>query len=54
MRLSLSVVFSALAGYLLGAIEVDFYTLTLLAFGGYFMLALLMHLIKLQKKIWMR
>ena len=37
MRLSLSVVFSALAGYLLGAIEVDFYTLTLLAFGGYFM-----------------
>lgn len=37
MRLSLSVVFSALAGYLLGAIEVDFYTVALLAFGGYFM-----------------
>ncbi|WP_298894140.1 heme o synthase [uncultured Psychroserpens sp.] len=37
MRLSISVVFSALAGYLLGAIEVDFYTLVLLAFGGYFM-----------------
>ena len=37
MRLSISVVFSALAGYLLGAIEVDLYTLTLLAFGGYFM-----------------
>ena len=37
MRLSLSVVFSALAGYLLGAIEVDPYTLVLLAFGGYFM-----------------
>ena len=37
MRLSISVVFSALAGYLLGAIEVDYYTLTLLAFGGYFM-----------------
>lgn len=37
MRLSLSVVFSALAGYLLGAVEVDFYTLVLLAFGGYFM-----------------
>jgi protoheme IX farnesyltransferase len=37
MRLSISVVFSALAGYLLGAIEVDYYTLALLAFGGYFM-----------------
>ncbi|WP_298761477.1 heme o synthase [uncultured Psychroserpens sp.] len=37
MRLSISVVFSALAGYLLGAIEVDIYTLVLLAFGGYFM-----------------
>ncbi|MCD2258658.1 heme o synthase [Psychroserpens luteolus] len=37
MRLSISVVFSALAGYLLGAIEVDAYTLVLLAFGGYFM-----------------
>ncbi|WP_299333779.1 heme o synthase [uncultured Psychroserpens sp.] len=37
MRLSISVVFSALAGYLLGAIEVDLYTLVLLAFGGYFM-----------------
>ncbi len=37
MRLSLSVVFSALAGYLLGAIEVDVNTLVLLAFGGYFM-----------------
>ena len=37
MRLSVSVVFSAIAGYLLGAIEVDFRTLVLLAFGGYFM-----------------
>ncbi|MGB3605591.1 MAG: heme o synthase [Psychroserpens sp.] len=37
MRLSISVVFSAIAGYLLGAIEVDAYTLVLLAFGGYFM-----------------
>ncbi|WP_299271736.1 heme o synthase [uncultured Psychroserpens sp.] len=37
IRLSVSVVFSALAGYLLGAIEVDLYTLVLLAFGGYFM-----------------
>ncbi|MFT4804230.1 MAG: protoheme IX farnesyltransferase, partial [Psychroserpens sp.] len=38
MRLSISVVFSALAGYLLGVVgQVDFYTLTLLAFGGYFM-----------------
>jgi protoheme IX farnesyltransferase len=37
MRLSLSVVFSSLAGYLLGADEVSLYTLVLLAFGGYFM-----------------
>ncbi len=37
MRLSLSVVFSSLAGYLLGVETVDFKTLTLLAFGGYFM-----------------
>ena len=37
MRLSLSVVFSSLAGYLLGAETVSFYILILLAFGGYFM-----------------
>ncbi len=37
IRLSLSVVFSSLAGYLLGADTVSFYTLILLAFGGYFM-----------------
>ncbi|MCK5401355.1 MAG: heme o synthase [Flavobacteriaceae bacterium] len=37
IRLSLSVVFSSLAGYLLGADTVNFYTLILLAFGGYFM-----------------
>jgi protoheme IX farnesyltransferase len=37
MRLSLSVVFSSLAGYLLGTDTVSFYTLLLLAFGGYFM-----------------
>lgn len=37
IRLSVSVVFSAIAGYLLGAAEVDAYTLLLLAFGGYFM-----------------
>ena len=37
MGLSLSVVFSAVAGYLLGAETVDFKVLTLLAFGGYFM-----------------
>lgn len=37
MRLSISVVFSSIAGYLLGAITVDVYTLILLAFGGYFM-----------------
>ncbi len=37
MRLSLSVVFSSIAGYLLGAETVDFTTLFLLALGGYFM-----------------
>ncbi len=37
MRLSLSVVFSSIAGYLLGAETVDFYILFLLALGGYFM-----------------
>ncbi|HEX9600609.1 MAG TPA: heme o synthase [Mariniflexile sp.] len=37
MRLALSVVFSSLAGYLLGVETVDFKTLVLLAFGGYFM-----------------
>ena len=37
MRLALSVVFSSLAGYLLGADDIDFKTLVLLAFGGYFM-----------------
>ncbi|NQX85665.1 MAG: protoheme IX farnesyltransferase [Flavobacteriaceae bacterium] len=37
MGLSLSVVFSSLAGYLLGADTVDFKILVLLAFGGYFM-----------------
>lgn len=37
MGLALSVVFSSLAGYLLGADTVNFKTLILLAFGGYFM-----------------
>ncbi|WP_100610142.1 heme o synthase [Confluentibacter lentus] len=37
MRLAVSVVFSSLAGYLLGVDIVDFKTLVLLAFGGYFM-----------------
>lgn len=37
IRLSLSVVFSSIAGYLLGAHSVEFSTLLLLAFGGYFM-----------------
>lgn len=37
MRLALSVVFSSLAGYLLGAETVDLTTLVLLALGGYFM-----------------
>ena len=37
MRLALSVVFSSLAGYMLGVETIDFKTLILLAFGGYFM-----------------
>lgn len=37
MRLSLSVVFSSVAGYLLGAYSIDFSTIILLCFGGYFM-----------------
>ena len=37
MRLSLSVVFSSIAGHLLGTQQVEVYTLILLAFGGYFM-----------------
>jgi protoheme IX farnesyltransferase len=37
MGLSLSVVFSSLAGYLLGADTIDYTVLILLAFGGYFM-----------------
>lgn len=37
MRLALSVVFSSIAGYLLGVDVVNFKTLALLAFGGYFM-----------------
>ena len=37
MGLSLSVVFSSIAGYFLGAETIDITTLILLAFGGYFM-----------------
>ncbi|QNK77291.1 heme o synthase [Winogradskyella undariae] len=37
MGLSLSVVFSSIAGYFLGAENINFATLALLAFGGYFM-----------------
>lgn len=37
MGLSLSVVFSSIAGYLLGADSVNIVTLILLCFGGYFM-----------------
>lgn len=37
MGLALSVVFSSVAGYLLGAETIEFKTLLLLAFGGYFM-----------------
>ncbi|WP_053992974.1 heme o synthase [Mangrovimonas sp. TPBH4] len=37
IRLSVSVVFSSIAGYLLGAERIELTTLILLAFGGYFM-----------------
>lgn len=37
MRLAVSVVFSSIAGYFLGAAVVDFVTVLLLAIGGYFM-----------------
>ncbi|MGR7812464.1 heme o synthase [Lacinutrix undariae] len=37
VRLSVSVVFSSIAGYLLGTDVVEIYTLILLSFGGYFM-----------------
>lgn len=37
MRLSVSVVFSAVAGYFLGAETIDWSIVILLAFGGYFM-----------------
>lgn len=37
IRLSISVVFSSLAGYLIGVESVEIKTLVLLAFGGYFM-----------------
>jgi len=37
IRLALSVVFSSVAGYLLGVDTIDVKTLILLAFGGYFM-----------------
>ncbi|MAP81888.1 MAG: protoheme IX farnesyltransferase [Aequorivita sp.] len=37
LRLSVSVVFSSVAGYLLGAETIDFYILFLLCIGGYFM-----------------
>ena len=37
VRLSVSVVFSAIAGYLLGVSAINIYDLVLLVFGGYFM-----------------
>jgi len=37
MRLAISVVFSSVAGYFLGADQIDFITVTLLAIGGYLM-----------------
>jgi len=37
MGLSLSVVFSSIAGYFLGAETISFTVLILLSFGGYFM-----------------
>jgi protoheme IX farnesyltransferase len=36
-RLAVSVVFSSIAGYFLGAVEINFYAVLLLAFGGYCM-----------------
>ena len=36
MRLAISVVFSSVAGYLLGAETIDFVTVLLLAIGGVF------------------
>ncbi len=36
-RLAVSVVFSSIAGYFLGAVEINFYSVLLLAFGGYCM-----------------
>ncbi|NKI25572.1 protoheme IX farnesyltransferase [Arenibacter sp. 6A1] len=36
-RLAVSVVFSSIAGYLLGAVEINYFSLLLLAFGGYCM-----------------
>jgi len=37
IRLSVSVVFSSIAGYLIGVETIDFLTVVMLAFGGYFM-----------------
>ena len=37
MRLAISVVFSSMAGYLLGAYTLDWLTILLLAVGGYLM-----------------
>ncbi len=37
VRLAISVVFSSIAGYLLGAYEIDMFSVLLLAFGGYCM-----------------
>ncbi|GGW29670.1 heme o synthase [Arenibacter certesii] len=37
VRLAVSVVFSSIAGYLLGAVEVNYMSVLLLAFGGYCM-----------------
>ena len=37
VRLSISVVFSSIAGYFLGAYEIEFFSVLLLAFGGYCM-----------------
>ncbi len=36
-RLAISVVFSSIAGYLLGALEINYYSILLLSFGGYCM-----------------
>ena len=50
-RLAISVVFSALAGYILAADDFDFLNVFLLLVGGYCIVVLQIHSIKSSKKI---